>query len=126
MARLTHFAICADDTARARAFYKTVFGWRFEAWGPPELDFFQIRTGDPDEVGVQGALQKRAETLTGTGMRGFECTLGVTGLDDVLARAVAGGGAVTGAPLVIPGVGRLAFVQDTEGNRLGVMEYGSA
>jgi len=55
---LAHFAINADDTARARGFYQNVFGWQFQAWGPP--DFFQISTGDPmvalvtaDEVEVE-------------------------------------------------------------------------
>jgi uncharacterized protein len=34
-APLRHFAINADDTTRARAFYTGVFGWSFNAWGPP-------------------------------------------------------------------------------------------
>ena len=34
-ARLRHFSINADDLGRARTFYAAVFGWRFEAWGPP-------------------------------------------------------------------------------------------
>src|ERR1700677_2630636 len=37
---LSSFAIHVDDTDRARAFYEAVFGWRFEAWGPP--DFYLI------------------------------------------------------------------------------------
>lgn len=38
---VVYFAIHADDVARARRFYQNVFGWRFEAWGPP--GFFLIR-----------------------------------------------------------------------------------
>jgi len=40
---IRHFAIGADDLDRARAFYESVFGWRFEAWGPP--GFYLIHTG---------------------------------------------------------------------------------
>jgi predicted enzyme related to lactoylglutathione lyase len=67
--KLTHFAINADDSARARRFYQNVFGWQFEPWGSPE--FFQIRTGDKTSPAVsnvvQGALQKRREIVPGRG-----------------------------------------------------------
>ena len=39
MPTLRHLAINADDVQRAKAFYETVFGWRFEPWGPP--DYYQ-------------------------------------------------------------------------------------
>ncbi len=38
--RLTHFAINTDDVPATQAFYGTVFGWRFEDYGPP--GFVQI------------------------------------------------------------------------------------
>ena len=50
-----HFAINADDLDRARAFYENVFGWSFQAWGPP--GFLQINSGDPKAPGIRGALQ---------------------------------------------------------------------
>ena len=65
---LAHFAINADDTARARGFYQNVFGWQFQPWGPP--DFFQISTGDKTNPRVQGALQKRREIVPGARMIG--------------------------------------------------------
>ena len=119
-----HFAVHADDVARARGFYETAFGWTFEPWGPP--DFYLIHTGPQSERAVQGALQKRQEPLSGAGMRGFECTIGVDDLDAVLRTVAAHGGAVISSPFTIDGVGRLAFVHDTEGNRVGVMQYDPA
>ena len=44
MGNVRHFAINADDMARARTFYERLFGWTFEAWGPP--GFLMISTGD--------------------------------------------------------------------------------
>jgi len=120
-ANLMHFAIEADDVARARKFYEAVFGWRFNPWGPP--DFFQIQTGDEGSPGVLGALQRRREPLTGTGNRTFECTIGVNSLQETIARIEANGGHVTMDPFVIPGAGTLIFFADTEGNRVGAMQY---
>jgi uncharacterized protein len=64
---LASFAIHVDDTVRARAFYEAVFGWRFEAWGPP--DFYLIHTGDEASPGIQGLMHKRGGPRTGTGQR---------------------------------------------------------
>jgi predicted enzyme related to lactoylglutathione lyase len=116
-----HFAIHADDVERARRFYERVFGWGFEAWGPP--DFYLIHTGPEGDRGVQGALQQRRDALSGAGMRGFECTIGVDDLEAVLRAIAAQGGVVVSQPFAIDGVGRLAFFHDTEGNRVGVMQY---
>ena len=118
---IRHFAIHADQVDRARAFYATVFGWRFEAWGPP--NFYLIRTGPDADRGLQGALQERQQSLAGTGMRGFECTIGVDDLDAVVAAIPRAGGSVVSTPFTIEGVGRLAFFEDTEGNRVGAMQY---
>lgn len=118
---LRHFAIHADDVERARRFYQAVFGWSFRAWGPP--GFYLIRTGADAGHGLGGALQERQTPLSGEGMRGFECTIGVTSLDQVLEAVLANGGTQLTQPFEIDGVGRLSFIQDTEGNRVGIMQY---
>jgi len=58
-----HFAINADDMPRARRFYETVFGWRFNAWGPP--GFLMIETGAADTPAIYGSLQQRREIVDG-------------------------------------------------------------
>ena len=118
---IRHFAVQADEVDRARAFYEAVFAWRFEAWGPP--NFYLIRTGAEGDRGLQGALQERQQPLSGTGTRGFECTVGVEDLEAVLMAIPRHGGAVVSLPFTIEGVGRLAFFEDTEGNRVGAMQY---
>jgi predicted enzyme related to lactoylglutathione lyase len=116
-----HFAIEADNLPRARRFYEAVFGWRFTPWGPP--DFFQIRTGDDRNPGVQGALQRRNEPLSGSGNRAYTCTIGVDSIEDIMAKVRAHGGRITMEPFVIVGVGTLIYIEDTECNRLGAMRY---
>jgi uncharacterized protein len=118
---LAHFAINADDTARACRFYENVFGWQFEAGGPP--DFFQISTGDKTSPPVQGALQKRREIVPGAHMIGYECSFSVADVDAVAAAVEANGGTIVMPKVAIPGVGRLIFFRDTEGNIAGAIQF---
>ncbi len=118
---LKHFAVHADDVARARKFYEQAFGWQFTAWGPP--GFFLIKTGDDNDPGVQGALQGRREVVAGKPMFGFECTLGVDSIDETIKGVEANGGKVVMPKFHIPTVGTLIFFEDTEGNVVGAMEY---
>lgn len=115
---VVHFAVHADDCDRAREFYERVFGWRFEAWGPP--GFWLIRTRGE---GVQGALQKRREPVTGTGFIGYECTIGVDNVHEIRDAIVRAGGKILTGPVLIESVGTLVQFSDTEGNVVGVMQY---
>jgi len=112
---VAHFAINADDVERSKAFYEAVFGWRFQAWGPP--GFFQI-----EGAGVAGALQSR-RSLTDGRTRGFECTIGIPSIDEVENNVLAAGGKVLLERSVIVGVGTLMFFADPDGNAFGAMQY---
>ena len=113
---LAHFAINADDVEKSRAFYSKVFGWTFNAWGPP--GFYQV-----EGSGVMGALQARRELSKGTRTIGFECTFAVPSIDATEKAVKAAGGKVMLERSVIVGVGTLMFFQDTEGNVFGAMQY---
>lgn len=118
---LAHFAIHADDVERARAFYEAVFGWTFEAWGPPE--FYLVHPGDAEHPSPHGSLQKRQTPVEGAGMIGFECTIAVEDLDAITAAVTAHGGDVVFSGVEIPTVGTLAQLRDTEGNVVNAMQY---
>jgi uncharacterized protein len=121
--QLAHFAINANDLPRARNFYEKVFGWKFNAWGPP--GFYMIETGaDPaPSIPVRGSLQQRREIVAGVPMRGFECTISVGDVDAALAAVEANGGTIVMKKCTIVGVGQLFFFQDPEGNIAGAMQY---
>ena len=113
MARVVHFEITADDPERAVAFYRDVFGWQISTWGGEP--YWLAGTGEGP--GIDGAIMPRAH-----GQAVID-TIQVDGsLDDALARVTAAGGELLGEPGDIPGVGRHAYVRDTEGNVLGVLE----
>ena len=115
---VVHFAIHADDCERAKAFYQSTFGWTFEPWGPP--NFWRIHTSPG---AIHGALQERRTEVTGEGMIGYECTIGVEDVEAIQKSIQANGGTVAMAPFEIEGVGTLIMFKDTEGNTVGAMQY---
>jgi uncharacterized protein len=118
---LAHFAVNADDTVAARRFYAAVFGWTFEAWGPP--GFFHIRTADGTAPAGEAALQQRRDLVPGRPVTGFECTIAVEDVAAVVAAVEAQGGEVLMAPTTITGVGELVWFADPSGNVVGAMRY---
>jgi len=115
---ITHFAIHAEDCERAMKFYKEVFGWTFEPWGPP--DFWRIFTS---REGIHGALQKRRAPVAEGDMTGYECTVGVEDINISVAAIESAGGKIVYPPFLIEHVGTVAQFQDTEGNLACVMQY---
>jgi len=121
MSHVAHFSINADDVGRARGFYEKVFGWKFEAWGPPQ--FYMINTGDAQARPVIGSLQGRRELVPGQRTNTYECTISVTSIDATIAAIQSSGGKIVMQKSTIVGVGDLIFFEDTEGNVAGAMQY---
>ena len=115
MPRVTFFEIGVDQTARAKKFYEGVFGWKVTKWeGQP--DYWLITTGQ-GEPGIDGALSPRrmpTETTTNT--------VSVTNVDKSVASIIKHGGKVLVPKVAVPGMGWLAYCQDTEGNVFGIMQ----
>ena len=120
MPRVVHFDIAADDPERAVAFYETVFGWEITKWDGP-MEYWLITTGPEDEPGIDGGLAKRIDPSTGT-----ENTIDVDSVDDYVTKIEASGGKILRPKSAVPGVGWLAYCQDTEGNTFGIMQSDTA
>jgi predicted enzyme related to lactoylglutathione lyase len=118
MPTLRHLAINADDVPRATAFYESVFGWRFQPWGPPE--YYQAHEAGE---GLIMALQHRREIERGAAMLGFEATFAVEDIAATTAAIEAAGGRVAAPQIYIEGVGRLVYFRDPDGNLFGAMQY---
>jgi predicted enzyme related to lactoylglutathione lyase len=118
---VAHFDIPADDVERARRFYEQVFGWRFEAWGPP--DYYLIQTGTPEQPGIHGSVSRRLKPAAEGGRVGFECTISVSDLAAIRAALLANGGTIVHDEYEIVGVGRLIRFRDSEGNPVCAMHY---
>jgi len=118
-----HFAIECDDVERAKGFYEAVFGWVITPWGPP--NYYHVKTGTAENPGILGDLRERHDKLEGTGpgVSGFVCTINVGSVKDVLAAVEANGGRIHSPPYLIEQVGTVAYIEDSEGNRVGIIQH---
>lgn len=114
--RVNHFEINADDPERAAQFYREVFGWQIKKWEGP-IDYWLVTTGPDDKPGINGGLMKR-ESPQETTVNSIE----VPSVDELTKKIVEKGGKVVVPKMAIPGVGYMAYCQDTEGNTFGIME----
>jgi uncharacterized protein len=123
MSRVVHFEIHAENPERAIAFYQGVFGWQFKKWDGP-MDYWLITTGADTERGINGGMIRRMGPgpLEMQAVNAYVCTIGVTAIDESVKKALAAGGVLALAKMPIPGIGWLAYVKDTEGNIVGVMQ----
>lgn len=121
---LTHFAVYTDDVERAKSFYCGVFGWKGTAYGYD--DFIQLTADTSHSSNVIGALQSRNFSPIPERVIGFECTIRVEDLDDVVSRVLQNGGQVVLQRTVIPHVGYIAKFLDTEGNIFCAIQYDHA
>lgn len=115
MPRVVHFEIHADDPQRAVKFYETVFGWKIQKWDGP-ADYWMVMTGD-NEPGINGGIMKRRHP-----MGNVYNSIQVSSVDEACAAVVANGGTIAVPKTAIPGVGWLAYGNDTEGNVFGMMQ----
>ncbi|MEI8361172.1 MAG: VOC family protein [bacterium] len=122
MNRVIHFELQADNIERAKTFYQTVLGWKFEQMmtkAKDGLDYWGITTAD-DGPGINGGLYSRTDGEDKYYL--FDCTIQVTNIDKSIANIKANGGQITKEKSKIPHVGFFANAKDPEGNRFGIMQ----
>jgi predicted enzyme related to lactoylglutathione lyase len=116
MSRVVHFDMMAKEPPKAIEFYSKVFGWKFEKWNSPGMDYWLIMTGDAKTPGIDGGLAQGDQA----GM--MLNTIDVVDLDGALRKIQAGGGKVVMQRGAIPGVGWYARFEDPSGNQFGLMQ----
>ncbi len=124
MPRPVHFEIHAHDPERAIHFYSELFGWNFVKWEGP-MDYWLINTGSDGEPGINGGLIRRMSPppTDDQPVNAFVCTIGVADVDEAVSKATGPLGGTLALPkMPIPNVGWLAYVKDSEGNILGLMQ----
>jgi len=123
MPRVVHFEIHAADPERVIAYYQALFGWRFDAWGPPGA-YWLITTGADGEAGINGGLVPRRGSAAADGqpVNAFVCTVDVPSAADYVSRASELGATVALPMMAVPGVGWLAYMKDPDGNLHGLMQ----
>jgi uncharacterized protein len=125
MDKVVHFEVPFDDAERAHGFYRDAFGWRLETM--PQFEYTMVTTtptddrGQVSEVGgINGGMLRRQGPITSPVI-----TIGVDDLDDTLARVEKLGGKVAIGRQPVGDMGFSAYVQDTEGNVIGLWQNAS-
>jgi uncharacterized protein len=122
MRSVVHFEIPADDVARAKEFYRSVFDWQLQDM--PEMDYTIVQTtavGEdqmPTAPGaINGGLMRRTQDTPSPVL-----TIDVESIDQALKQVEASGGRTVKERTEIPGMGAYAYFTDPEGNTLGLWE----
>lgn len=115
MPRVAHFECHADDPERVAAFYREVFGWRIGRTADPHY-LLLLSSGDAGEPGIDGAVMPR---IAGSS---FTNAIDVPSIDDYVLKVIRAGGEVLMPGRVVPGLGRIAYCADAEGNVFGLLE----
>ncbi|MCX6728384.1 MAG: VOC family protein [Candidatus Saccharibacteria bacterium] len=125
---IVHFEIYVDDLERAQKFYTEVLGWAFDY--RKDYDYTLVYPGGkvtegPATVGVNGGMMKRnapAPSDDKASPNAFVCTISVDDVDATLEKVTANGGRIDVPAMEVPGVGRLAYVRDSEMNLIGLLK----
>jgi predicted enzyme related to lactoylglutathione lyase len=122
MDKIVHFEIPADDVARAKEFYGSIFGWQLEDM--QDMNYTIVRTVAVDEQqmptepgAINGGMMKRTSDTSSPVI-----TINVDSIDRALGEVEASGGSVVQPRQEIPGMGAFAYFKDTEGNTMGLWE----
>ncbi|MGV3526319.1 MAG: VOC family protein [Candidatus Sericytochromatia bacterium] len=128
MSRISRFEIHADRPQGLVDYYSALLGWRFTKLPMPNLDYWLIETGTPDDPGLSGGLLARpvTEPVSTQAVNAFICTMDVDDIDAILEENEGLGGTVALPKMAVPGMGWVAYLKDPDGNLFGLMQAETA
>jgi len=127
---VVHFEIPADNKDRMVDFYTKVFGWSVQRLGPEMGNYIVVTTTEPDQNGRPknpgsingGFFEKTKEHSHPTVVIAVDDIRSSMKSVEQAGGKIIGGGNKAGEPDDIPGVGLYIAIQDTEGNRIGMLQ----
>ena len=127
MDKVVHFEIPFDDEARAKNFYRSIFGWDLQDMPMPGgMNYVGATTtaADPtthmpkDPGSINGGLMPRSDMA-----KAPIIAMEVSSVDEYIKKIEAMGGKVMMPKTEIGGMGYYAYVTDTENNVIGLWEH---
>jgi predicted enzyme related to lactoylglutathione lyase len=122
MDKVVHFEIPADDLARAKKFYSSVFGWKTE--DVPGMEYTMAHTVEigqdrmPKQAGaINGGMMKKNATV-----KAPVITIDVKDIDKAIEKVVKAGGKLAMEKQKVMDMGYNAYVRDSEGNVIGIWQ----
>jgi predicted enzyme related to lactoylglutathione lyase len=133
---VVHFEMGYNDRERAKKFYSSTFGWNMKQMGPEMGNYVVAQTTETDAEGmvktpgnINGGLYQKTEDPKS---QAPSVVIAVKDIKAAMQAVVANGGKILGAmnqkgevgmePVMIPGVGLWVSIEDTEGNRVSMLQ----
>lgn len=116
--RFVWYELITTDVKKAVDFYTHVTGWQSDVWQSPGGDIHMFKS-------VQGPVANLRQSTGEKGPHGetwWSASVSVSNVDAVAAKATELGGKVVQAPYDMPGIGRLAVIQDPLGTQMGLVD----
>jgi uncharacterized protein len=110
--QMVHVEIPAGDTAKAREFWSSLFGWQFQAFEGSPSEYLMTRLSE-----TSGGAIFQAEGSE----RGPRVYFDVDDINTGAARVKELGGE-SDDPMPVPGMGWFATCTDSEGNKFGLWQ----
>ena len=110
--------LATPDPDKALAFYGPLFGWKHETSDMGTGPYHLLKVGD---TSVGGVMQPSPDAPGRPAM--WQCYITVDDIDATARQCAELGGTVCAGPMDIPGVGRMAVLQDPQGSVLSAITY---
>jgi len=123
---VVHFEMPYSEATRVAKFYEAAFGWKMNAMGEEMGHYVLAGTaltgadGRPTQPGTinGGFFPKKPDWPA----QHPSVVIAVDDINAAMQRVRKAGGKVLGEPMQIPGVGSYVSFEDTEGNRVSILQ----
>jgi predicted enzyme related to lactoylglutathione lyase len=122
---VVHFEIPFDDSRRAARFYQAAFGWQTKDLGEEMGHYVLATTTETDDRGpkrsgaINGGFFPRKDDYP---QQHPSVVIAVDDIRSAMKKVKDAGGKVLGEPMEIPGYGQYVSFDDSEGNRVAMMQ----
>jgi uncharacterized protein len=133
---VVHFEMGYNDKKRMMDFYTSTFGWKAQEMGPDMGNYVVMQTSETDDQGmlkepgrINGGFYGKTDSPLS---QAPSVVIAVDDIHESMKKVENGGGKILGAmgsdgkptmePVNIPGVGLWISFQDTEGNRVSLLQ----
>lgn len=121
-----HFEMPAKDRKRMAQFYTEVFGWKTTLLGPEMNDYVLAATAETEDDGClknPGAINGGFYPAKPDWPAQYpSVVIAVSDIQQAMKDIEKNGGKILGTPMEIPHVGSYVSFEDTEGNRVSILQ----
>ena len=123
---VVHFEMPMEDKKRVSDFYSKAFGWDMKVMGQEFGEYVLAMTTESNEKGplkpgsINGGFFPKSDEKPG--QQYPSVVISVDDIKEHMKKVIEAGGKVFDEPVEIPGVGMYVAVEDTEGNRLSMLQ----